>query len=188
MLTDNTARIIHNQYFMKNYIRYNVIILIILQCILPLYGYKNISYYTIDDGLYSNAVYSITQDSKKRMWFGTIDGLHSFDGNRIKVWRNSSISTLGSNIYTVVEDSCFLYIGSDKGLSLLNMKTEEFMKLNGIIDTSIEIHTSVSHIMKDSKGRVWISTMGQGLFCLNPKMKDIDHYMAPTVIQSDYIY
>lgn len=188
MLTDNTARIIHNQYFMKNYIRYNVIILIILQCILPLYGYKNISYYTIDDGLYSNAVYSITQDSKKRMWFGTIDGLHSFDGNRIKVWRNSSISTLGSNIYTVVEDSCFLYIGSDKGLSLLNMKTEEFMKLNGIIDTKIEIHTSVSHIMKDSKGRIWISTMGQGLFCLNPKMKDIDHYMAPTVIQSDYIY
>lgn len=50
---------------MKNYIRYNVIILIILQCILPLYGYKNISYYTIDDGLYNNAVYSITQDSKK---------------------------------------------------------------------------------------------------------------------------
>lgn len=56
-------------------------------CLLSLHGHaNNFRYYTISEGLSVNAVYSIMQDSKGRMWFGTIDGLHSFDGNQIQVW------------------------------------------------------------------------------------------------------
>lgn len=163
-----------------------IIILMIALAVAPARA-DNIRYYTIDDGLYSNAVYSITQDSKSRMWFGTIDGLHSFDGNKIKVWHDSSVPTLGSNIYTLLEDSCFLYVGSDKGLSVLNMRNEEYCALDNIVTMRTEISSSVSHLMKDSHGRIWVSTLGQGLICLYPGEKRMIQYMAPTVIQSDYI-
>ena len=35
---------------------------------------RNVRHYTINEGLANNAVYSISQDMKGRMWFGTIDG------------------------------------------------------------------------------------------------------------------
>ena len=41
---------------------------------------RNVRHYTINEGLANNAVYSMSQDMKGRMWFGTIDGVHSFDG------------------------------------------------------------------------------------------------------------
>lgn len=36
---------------------------------------RNVRHYTINEGLANNAVYSISQDMKGRMWFGTIDGV-----------------------------------------------------------------------------------------------------------------
>lgn len=87
---------------------------------------RSVTHYTISDGLSNNAVYSIMQDTKGRMWFGTIDGLHSFDGNHIRVWRDSRIESLGACIYTILEDSMKLYIGSERGLSIFNLLTESF--------------------------------------------------------------
>ena len=79
--------------------KYKLILLLILLFRFPtdlFAGY--IKHYTINDGLANNAIYSIFQDSKGLMWFGSIDGLHSFDGNQIRVWRNDTIPTLGNYI------------------------------------------------------------------------------------------
>ena len=75
---------------------------------------RKVTLYTISDGLSNNAVYSITQDTKGRMWFGTIDGLHSFDGNHIRAWRDNRMESLGACIYTILEDSMQLYVGSER--------------------------------------------------------------------------
>jgi ligand-binding sensor domain-containing protein len=52
-------------------------------------------YLTIDDGLSQNAVYSILQDSRGFMWFGTKDGLNRYDGRNFEVYQHA-ISTLGA--------------------------------------------------------------------------------------------
>ena len=42
--------------------------------------YHNLRNYTVDDGLSSNHVYGIVQDSVGFIWFGTDNGLCRFDG------------------------------------------------------------------------------------------------------------
>ena len=41
---------------------------------------------TINDGLSLSSVYSIYQDSKGFIWFGTEDGLNKYDGQTITVY------------------------------------------------------------------------------------------------------
>ena len=120
---------------------------------------RNVTHYTISEGLANNAVYSISQDLKGRMWFGTIDGVHSFDGNKIRVWRDEQIRSLGSSIYTIKEDGRQqLWIGSDQGLALFNLRTERFSTLEAQTASGVKIKTPVSHIMVDKKKTVWIGT------------------------------
>lgn len=149
---------------------------------------RNVRHYTINEGLANNAVYSISQDVKGRMWFGTIDGVHSFDGNEIRVWRDERIPSLGSSIYTIKEDDRHrLWIGSDQGLSLFNLLTESFSTFDGQTVSGIKINTPISHIMVDSKKTVWIGTVGQGIFHYEPHTDKLYQYTALGKINSDYI-
>jgi ligand-binding sensor domain-containing protein len=43
---------------------------------------------TIADGLSSNSVYTIFQDSNGILWLGTLDGLHRYDGYSIRVFKH----------------------------------------------------------------------------------------------------
>ena len=149
---------------------------------------RNVRHYTINEGLANNAVYSIFQDVKGRMWFGTIDGIHSFDGNGIRVWRDERISSLGSSIYTIREDDRQrLWIGSDQGLALFNLQTESFSTFDGQTVSGVKINTPVSHIMLDRKKTLWIGTVGQGLFHYDPHADKLYQYTALGKINSDYI-
>lgn len=148
---------------------------------------RNVRHYTINEGLANNAVYSISQDMKGRMWFGTIDGVHSFDGNGIRVWRDERVPSLGSSIYTIREDDRQrLWIGSDQGLALFNLRTESFSTFDVQTVSGVKINTPVSHIMLDSKKTLWIGTVGQGLFHYDSHADKLYQYTALGKINSDY--
>ena len=57
---------------------------------------------TIDDGLSQNAFFSIAQDSKGFMWFGTKDGLNRYDGYSFAVYQNNPLdsTTISANHIT----------------------------------------------------------------------------------------
>lgn len=148
---------------------------------------RHVRHLTINDGLSSNAVYSITQDKLGRMWFGTIDGLHCFDGNTISVWRDPKIKTLGQVIYTIKEDSDGkLWIGSEMGLAIFDLKKEKFMD-PPICQEGFKIMSPVSDIVFDHKGHTWISTSGQGIFRIDKETEEIHHYVAIGRINSNII-
>lgn len=144
----------------------------------PLQAQTNlVRHYTINDGLSNNAVYAITQDDKGRMWFGTIDGLHSFDGHAIHVWRDSTRLAPGPIIYALREDDDYrLWVGSDKGLSLLDLKLERWVPLGCVTSAGVSITSSVTDILKDSRGRMWVSTFGQGVFRYDPASHSLEQY------------
>lgn len=149
---------------------------------------RNVRHYTINEGLANNAVYSIFQDMKGRMWFGTIDGIHSFDGNEIRVWRDEQIPSLGSSIYTIREDDRQrLWIGSEQGLALFDLRTESFSTFDVQTASGIKIKVPVSYIMLDRNKTLWICTVGQGVFHYDPHLDKLDQYTALGKINSDYI-
>lgn len=168
--------------------RLHILILLISLCcgISPAHN-RHVRHLTIDDGLSSNAIYSITQDNLGRMWFGTIDGLHCYDGNKVSIWRDSGIKTLGQVIYAIKEDSeKRLWIGSEMGLAVFDLKKEKFFS-SPIENDGFKIMSPVSDILFDSKERVWITTAGQGVFCQDLKTGRINHYVATGRINSDAI-
>lgn len=172
-------------------IRYYILTFCLLLCAaLPAKSFSHyFRQYTINEGLSNNAVYSVFQDSKGRMWFGTIDGLHSFDGQRIKVWRNDSEDiSLGNIIYSIAEDDkqC-LWIASDAGLALLNLRTEEFIPFKASTHAGSSVRSCVSDVYLDSRKNMWISTIEQGVFCYNLASGVLRQFTAPNQLPSDRI-
>ncbi len=147
-----------------------------------------VKYYTINEGMANNAVYSIIQDTKGRMWFGTIDGLHSFDGNNIRVWRDKSVGSLGSIVYVIHEDDCQrLWLGTDQGLAVFDLRTEKFWPGNRLSDMGVDIKSWVCSIIQDHKGWFWVTTMGQGIFRFNPSTGQVRQYLGMAKTNSDNV-
>lgn len=153
----------------------------------PLEG-RQLRHYTVNDGLASNAIYSFCQDKKGRMWFGTIDGLHSFDGYVIKEWRDEEVSALGSVISVIREDDRDrLWVGSGRGVALFDLRLEKFIDLPVNPLSGVRIKSPVSGILHDSHGRVWLATTGEGVFCYNLEDEMLRQYPASTKIPSDIV-
>ncbi len=69
--------------------RYFCLFILTLLAMPFLYGqdeYVRFKRITINEGLSLSSVYSIYQDSKGFMWFGTEDGLNKYDGQSITVY------------------------------------------------------------------------------------------------------
>tara|TARA_R100001143_G_scaffold63570_1_gene72059 strand:+ start:12819 stop:16958 length:4140 start_codon:yes stop_codon:yes gene_type:complete len=124
---------------------------------------------TIDDGLSQNAVYSILQDSRGFMWFGTKDGLNRYDGRNFVTYQHNPFdSTSISDAYVsrIYEDSRGrIWAGSLSGdVNILNTKTDLFCKLPLENNTGEKITTNeITDITEGPDGTIWISTKGDGL-------------------------
>src|SRR5687767_13879743 len=89
---------------------------------------------TTNNGLSHNTVYTITQDKKGFMWFGTREGLNRYVGNTVVTfYADPDDSTrLTSNIITALEvgDDGLLYIGTPQGLHLYNDSQGIFKRIS----------------------------------------------------------
>lgn len=85
---------------------------------------------TTSQGLSHNTVYSIIQDKKGFMWFGTREGLNRFDGEELISYYANPEDSLGliSNHITAFEvgSDGLLYVGTTSGLSVYNYEKEIF--------------------------------------------------------------
>lgn len=124
---------------------------------------------TIDHGLSQNAVYSILQDSRGFMWFGTKDGLNRYDGRNFAVYQhNPFASTSISDAYVtkLLEDSRGdIWTGSLSGdVNILNRETDLFCEIPLENESGEKITTNeITDIAEAPDGAVWIATKGDGL-------------------------
>ena len=72
----------------SNHLKYFMLLLFVLYCLRSFSIELNFKYYKAEDGLSSNTVYAVLQDSKGFMWFGTENGLNRFDGYTFTAYRN----------------------------------------------------------------------------------------------------
>lgn len=119
---------------------------------------------SVDEGLSHSSVFSILQDSKGFMWFGTQNGLNKYDGYDFTVFKNdpgddNSISH--NTVFTLFEDSKGnIWIGTlGGGLNLYDHKSQNFshFKHNPKNPESIS-NNNVRTIIEDHEGNLWIGT------------------------------
>ena len=113
---------------------------------------------TIEDGLSSNFITAIFQDSRGYIWIGTDDGLNQYNGNYI-VEYNYGDGLASTYINAICEDSYGnIWVGTKGGLSIINSKTEEIKNIKYDNSKSSISHYNVTTIYKDSKNIMWVGT------------------------------
>ena len=159
---------------------------------------KEYSFYklSLEDGLSSNSVYRIEQDSTGYMWFGTFSGLNRYDGKEIKTYKpepGNRRSISSPVIFDLYEDSQErLWIATDGGgLNLYSNESDDFtvFKYNGDNEKSISSN-NVYAICEDSLKRLWFGTGGAGLNLYSDEDQTFSHYKAssdPNTLNSDII-
>jgi ligand-binding sensor domain-containing protein len=130
--------------------------------------------YSVLDGLTSNTVWCIGQDSKGYMWFGTKNGISRFDGYQFKAYQfnEKNPESLGNNfVLTITEyDDKTFWIATQGGVYILDVEKESFKKFN-----QLQNQTTFD-ILRDKKGNMWISTKANGVYCYNPVNKQLKNY------------
>jgi len=103
-------------------------LILILICGVTTLNSAQFKNFTVDDGLSSNHVYCIHQDSLGFMWFGTTRGLNRWDGIEFLVFRHDpadSNSLSFDEVKVILQNNArFLWIGTKHGLNRFNLETE----------------------------------------------------------------
>jgi ligand-binding sensor domain-containing protein len=131
----------------------------------------------MDNGLSSNNVACLLQDSYGFLWTGGFDGLNRWDGHQFKSYSHSDANptSVSQNIvYCLHEDrSKRLWIGHIGGLDLYNHQTDAFENIPLRKDQQ---RIPLNAIVENPDGTLWLATSnGLGLF--NPETRKINwHY------------
>ncbi len=119
---------------------------------------------TLENGLSSNSVLSITQDRTGFLWFGTRMGINRYDGTRIKSYFHNtkdSNTLYDNNVSSLLCDSRkIVWAGNFTGLNRYNQEKDFFERIP-LTKGSL----SINCIYEDRKGTIWVGS-SSGLYAL----------------------
>jgi len=122
-----------------------------------------------DNSLLRGAIRSITEDADKHIWLGSeTDGLYCFDRvkNEITHFSAKSKSSLIHNSIRkllVSKNHCLL-IGTQNGVSVLDLRTHRFINYQNIADDPASLsQNSIYSLFEDQQGSLWIGTYFGGI-------------------------
>lgn len=128
-------------------------------------------HHQVEDGLANNTVFSVFQDKRGFMWFGTKEGLSRFDGTSFKTFDIKYNGQIIKEFVYCIEEGTLqtLWIGTRKGLFEFDPKTEKFT----LIDPTA--NTEILNIKSDKKGYLWF-TSNLHLYCYNEQKRIVRRY------------
>ncbi len=146
--------------------------------------------YTVRDGLPSNTITLITQDSKGYLWIGTFDGISKYDGSEFNNFRKQD-GLGGMVVISAVESRNVagnILVGTIKdGISLVtNTKTAHSISLAKAAETS------PSSIVEDANGLFWCALDEDVVTIKNGEINDTifvfpDNIDAQLALYGNYI-
>ncbi len=147
-----------------------------------LYSQDDIKFEHLYEGLSQKSVLCISQDSKGFMWFGTYDGLHRYDGYKIKIYKSeigNPYSLSNNKVRFIYEDrGGILWIGTDGGLNQFDREKERFIHYKHDPHDPHSLSSDmVQWICEDTAGVLWIGTYYAGLNRFDPKTKQFTRYV-----------
>jgi len=137
---------------------------------------------TAEDGLSTDRVQYILQDSHGFMWIGTHEGLNRYDGNEFRVFKHKpeDKNSLSANfVWVIFEDrDGLLWVGTfGGGLNRYDPKTERFTRYRHDPDDPHSLGSDTIYaIHQDSSGNIWVGTSGGGLNRYDPQIDGFTRY------------
>jgi len=117
--------------------------------------------FTTKQGLLSNTAWTVYEDRQYRLWIGTDGGLECIDHDRTKVLSTfTKKEGLHDNeVYSVTEDNAgTLWVATVNGLNII-----ENGKVKTVEPVSLTKNIITVCVVTDSKNRVWVATVGNGI-------------------------
>lgn len=129
--------------------------------VFPIY-FKHIG---MKDGLSQLSVMSIYQDKLGRMWFGTLEGLSMYDGERMESFKPSDVETgtpdspplhMGNENYPITGDTCGnIYFRSDNALLKYNIRHQKFSCLKEQNVSTVYSHNNLIWVAASDSVYTW---------------------------------
>jgi len=140
---------------------------------LPSYKFGQI---TILDGLPTNEINQVFQDSDGCIWFATRNGLCQYDGYFIRTFKSNLYAPgllHNNNVHCMAEDTNgLLWIGTSNGLNVLDRKTGQIEKItNDLLKESL-----INKILFTGKEEMLIATE-TSVFKYIPKSNQCSHFL-----------
>lgn len=140
-----------------------LILLLLSVSFLSLCHAQNFERFSNKEGFNQNTIHAIEQDRYGFLWYGTPNGLVSYDGYEFKTYTTQSKTngSLSSNyIYALRnDDQGLLWIGTSLGLNVYIPWLEKFYTV------PLSSKFSIGYIDVDSSGRVWFSQENRLYVC-----------------------
>lgn len=140
------------------------------------------------DGLSHNTVWCALQDKYGFIWLGTENGLTRYEGNNSHRYYNipDNPGSLGNNcVHALMEDGEDIWVGTNTGIFIYRRATDSFEFFNGETRYNVTINCETRKIFKASDGRIWIVTLGQGIFIYDPSDKSLHQNISQTSLALD---
>ena len=122
---------------------------------------------TVNDGFARSAVLNILQSKEGLMWFGTWDGLYTFDGYKLKLICRPKNSKTATNevIQGMVEDNQHrIWMAISSGIAIWDIIHKQLSYLNLKTTDGKDICEHIQHLTKDNYENIWITTLTNKLF------------------------
>lgn len=149
----------------------------------------NFMHYDTSNGLPSNRVRDIVQDSDGFMWFATDGGLVRFDGNRSRVFVPEDEKGCAGEVFvmSLCRNGNGLLVGTDHSLYAYDSGMEKLAPFPLVYPDNIKerIVGAVYHVVVDSTGTIWVSVESNGIFRIEPSGEVSANYHFPEM--KDYI-
>lgn len=118
---------------------------------------------TVEDGLSSASVLSLTQDSLGFIWAGTMDGLNRYDGRKVKIFKSFyQDNFIGPSIkinQLCADKKGNVWIGTNNGLYVYNTMLDSFRVFyHSSSDKNSLQHNNIMALCLDSREQIWVGT------------------------------
>lgn len=135
-----------------------------------------------NDGLINNVVYSITENHKNEIVFGTSKGISIYNGFSYKNY-NEKNGLTNSWVFKLLKDEDKIWIGTQEGVYILQNEKIRRFSFDKLLDKA-----SVFTIFIDSKKRIWFGTINDGAICYNPSNNSFTYYNKTNGLKQNLVF
>lgn len=143
-----------------------------------------------EKGLSQGTINAILQDSRGLMWFGTNDGLNSYDGVKMTVYRyqhNNPNGLQSNNILSLVEDhKGRIWVGTFGGNIQYYDPISQVFHTPALKNNSSNNFSGIINaycIAPQSNGAIWVGT-SNGLFRIDPELQSVEEFLPGKLKQN----